>query len=180
MINLAIIQARMSSKRLPGKVLKKINGIPILEIVYYRLKKVKKIDKICIATSRRNSDKKIVDFCKKNKIEFFAGNLNNVLSRFKFLVNKYLPRYIIRITADNPFFDKDVLSKQINLIKKYDLDYFELKKKTPLENLEDCELLRFLELGLEVKMIKMSDKSISVDTKQSLKEVVNIIKYGKR
>ncbi len=142
MINLAIIQARMSSKRLPGKVLKKINGIPILEIVYYRLKKVKKIDKICIATSRRNSDKKIVDFCKKNKIEFFAGNLNNVLSRFKFLVNKYLPRYIIRITADNPFFDKDVLSKQINLIKKYDLDYFELKKKTPLVEGADIKSLK--------------------------------------
>ena len=112
MINLAIIQARMSSKRLPGKVLKKINGIPILEIVYYRLKKVKKIDKICIVTSRGKSDKKIVDFCKKNKIEFYTGNLNNVLSRFKFLVNKYLPRYIIRITAmDENYYDYFVIGE---------------------------------------------------------------------
>ena len=48
-------------------------------------------------------------------------------------------------------------------------------KKTPLESLEDCELLRFLELGYDIKMIKMSDKSISVDTKESLREVINII-----
>ena len=51
-----------------------------------------------------------------------------------------------------------------------------VKKKTPLENIEDCELLRFLELGHEVKMIKMSDKSISVDTKKNLMEVIKKIK----
>ena len=52
----------------------------------------------------------------------------------------------------------------------------EINKKTPLESLEDCELLRFLELGYDVKMIKMSDKSISVDTKENLREVIKRIK----
>ena len=51
-----------------------------------------------------------------------------------------------------------------------------VNKKTPLEKLEDCELLRFLELGHEVKMIKMSNKSVSVDTKENLAEVIKIIK----
>jgi 3-deoxy-manno-octulosonate cytidylyltransferase (CMP-KDO synthetase) len=50
-----------------------------------------------------------------------------------------------------------------------------VRKKTPLESIEDCELLRFLELGHEIKMIKMSDKSISVDTKKNLTEVIKKI-----
>ena len=50
-----------------------------------------------------------------------------------------------------------------------------VNKKTPLESIEDCELLRFLELGHEIKMIKMSDKSISVDTKKNLTEVIKKI-----
>ena len=51
-----------------------------------------------------------------------------------------------------------------------------VKKKTPLESMEDCELLRFLELGYEVRMIKMSDKSISVDTKEDLAQLRKILK----
>ena len=51
-----------------------------------------------------------------------------------------------------------------------------IKKKTPLEKIEDCELLRFLEIGYEIKMIKMSDKSIAVDTKKNLNEVIKKIK----
>ena len=50
-----------------------------------------------------------------------------------------------------------------------------VKTKTPLESMEDCELIRFLELGYEVKLIKMSDKSISVDTKQNLREVRKLL-----
>ena len=59
---------------------------------------------------------------------------------------------------------------------KYLVAFKSVKTKTPLEQLEDCELLRFLELGHEIKMIKMSDKSIAVDTKKNLKDVINIIK----
>lgn len=64
----------------------------------------------------------------------------------------------------------------------YSLPYKPLKhftlvsKKTPLEQIEDCELMRFIELGYEIKMIKMSDKSISVDTKDNLKEVIKKLK----
>ena len=63
----------------------------------------------------------------------------------------------------------------------YSLPYKSLKifsknrKKTTLEDIEDCELLRFLELGIDVKMIKMSDKSISVDTRQNLNEVRKLL-----
>ena len=64
---LAIIQARMSSKRLPGKVLKKINNLTLLELIVQRLKKIKDIEKIYIATSNQKSDKKIINFCKKKK-----------------------------------------------------------------------------------------------------------------
>ena len=64
---LCIIQARFSSKRLYGKVLKKISGTTILERVYNQVKKSKKIKKIIIATSEHKLDKKIINFCKKKK-----------------------------------------------------------------------------------------------------------------
>ena len=62
---LCIIQARYSSKRLPGKVLKKIFGDTILERVINQVKKSKKISKIIVATSRHKTDRKIINFCKK-------------------------------------------------------------------------------------------------------------------
>ena len=60
-----IVQARMSSKRLPGKTFKKINNISILEILIKNKKKNSKIKKIIVATSKNDEDKKIVNFCKK-------------------------------------------------------------------------------------------------------------------
>ena len=65
-----------------------------------------------------------------------------------------------------------IYSFPYKLLKKFN----SIKKKTPLEKIEDCELLRFLEIGYEIKMIKMSDKSIAVDTKKNLNEVIKKIK----
>jgi len=79
---LCIIQARYSSKRLPGKVLKKILGTTVLKRVVDQVKKSKKISKIIIATSNNKTDKKIINFCKKNKIQCISGPLNNVFKRF--------------------------------------------------------------------------------------------------
>ncbi len=65
-----------------------------------------------------------------------------------------------------------IYSFPYKLLKKFN----SIKKKTPLEKIEDCELLRFLEIGYEIKMIRMSDKSIAVDTKKNLNEVIKKIK----
>ena len=79
---LCIIQARYSSKRLPGKVLKKILGNTVLQRVVNQVKKSKKISKIIIATSKHKTDKRIINFCNKNKIHCTSGPLNNVFKRF--------------------------------------------------------------------------------------------------
>ena len=70
---ICIVQARMSSKRLPGKTLLKLKGKSILERVVNNLSLSKKIKKIIIATSSRKSDKKIVNFCKENIILYTTG-----------------------------------------------------------------------------------------------------------
>lgn len=120
---LCIIQARFSSKRLYGKVLKKISGITILERVYNQVKKSKKIKKIIIATSEHKLDKKIINFCKKKKIKFFLGPLNNVFKRFYLAIKDESCKNFIRISADSPFLDSRIIDLAINIFNKnrYDI-----------------------------------------------------------
>ena len=82
------IQARISSKRFPGKVLLKIKNKEILKIIYERINRNFKKLKIVILTSRLNSDKKIVNFCKKNKYKYSLGPINNVYKRYKLALKK--------------------------------------------------------------------------------------------
>ena len=77
---IAIVQARTTSVRLPGKVMYKINGTPLIEILHKRLKKSKKLDKIVIATTRKST--KLINFLRKKKIEYFVGSETNVLNRY--------------------------------------------------------------------------------------------------
>jgi len=115
---LCIIQARMSSKRLPGKILKKVNSQPLL---YYLIKSIKnstKIKKIIVATSNNYKDKKIINYCKKNNINWFSGPLKNVALRFKKIieVNKY--NEFMRISADSPLLDYRILDRAISIYNK--------------------------------------------------------------
>ena len=94
---LAIIQARYSSSRFPGKVLKIINKKTLLEILIKRLSKSKYISKIIVACSLNDKDSKIIDICKKLKIDYFAGSENNVLDRFYKSAKKSKIKNIVRI-----------------------------------------------------------------------------------
>ena len=94
-----IIQARMSSTRLPGKSLALINGIPCIERVINRIKKSFLIDEIWLACSTDNSDNVLEDFIKKFDINCFRGSLNDVLSRYV-SISEISLCYIVRITGD--------------------------------------------------------------------------------
>ena len=120
---LCIIQARYSSKRLPGKVLKKISGTTVLQRVINQVKKSKKISKIIIATSNHKTDKKIINFCIKNKIPSIAGSLNNVFKRFHSIIVHEDCKSFVRISADSPLIDPSIIDKAITLFnkKKYDI-----------------------------------------------------------
>ena len=86
-----IIQARLSSSRLPGKIL--LNGFdkPLLLHLIERIKKSKKINKIIIATTNQKIDDPIVNLCKKENINFFRGDLENVLKRYYFCAKNLKP-----------------------------------------------------------------------------------------
>lgn len=123
-MNLCIIQARMGSTRLPGKVLKKVNGISLLEYQINRLKLAKKIHKIIIATSTDKSNGRLVVLGKHLKIPVFRGSENDVLDRFyRATLNYPSCQNIIRATADCPLIDPVVVDQVIEFFKTAKLDY---------------------------------------------------------
>jgi len=122
----AIVQARMGSTRLPGKVLKVVEGKPLLEHLIDRLRFSKHIDKIVIATSVSKKDDVIEKLCKKLSVECFRGSESDVLDRYYQAAVKYSADVIIRITADCPVIDPILVDKMINSYKKKlgEYDYF--------------------------------------------------------
>ncbi len=117
-----IIQARMGSTRLPGKVLLKIKHKPILWHIVNRLKFSKYIDQVIISTSISKDDDEIEVFAKKNKTKYFRGSEDDVLDRMYKTALKFSADVIIRITGDCPFVDPFIIDDLINLfkLKKYD------------------------------------------------------------
>ncbi len=88
---IGIVQARMSSQRLPGKVLLPILGIPMLQLLIERLKHSRRLSKIIVATSESPDDQPIVNLCDSMKIDCYQGNLNDVLDRYYHASKKYNP-----------------------------------------------------------------------------------------
>ncbi len=122
-MNLAIVQARMSSTRLPGKVLKSVKNTTMLEYQLSRVSLSKFIDKIVVATSIDKSDDAIVDICNNIGVEVFRGSLSNVLERFYQCASKYLPENVVRITADCPIIDPLIIDNVIRLHEETNSDY---------------------------------------------------------
>ena len=133
-IIICMIQARMNGKRLPGKVMKKINGKPIISFIVNRVSNVKRISKIVVVTSVTKQDDILVNYLKKHKIEFFRGSENNVLERFFQAAQKHKADYIIRLTADNPFVDPKTIDTVLTEILTNDYEYVsnDLKRTFPL------------------------------------------------
>lgn len=116
------VQARLSSKRLPEKVLKKVNELNILELLTKRLSKARDPSQIYILTSNDKSDNKLVKFCQSKGLKFFRGDLDNVYKRYRdFLkINNY--QALVRISADSPLLDDKILKRMINLFLKKNYD----------------------------------------------------------
>ena len=114
----AIIFSRLGSKRLKNKALIKINNNSLLELVIQRTKLLKNINEIIVATSTQNEDKKIVQIAKKNKVNFFCGNLNNLVDRSINCCKKFNVDAFIRICGDRPLFDLNLIEKAIRMYKK--------------------------------------------------------------
>lgn len=120
---LAIIQARMSSIRLPGKVLLDLNGEPTILRIVDRLKKALTVDEIIVATSLDESDNQLFELLCSKKIECFRGDLDDVLSRFIGVLISSDAEVVIRITADCPLVMPKLVDQMVNDFLLLDLDY---------------------------------------------------------
>jgi len=139
----AIIQARMGSSRLPGKVLEDIEGRPILWHVVNRLKESTLIDMIVVATTVEKKDNEVEEFCKKYGIEVFRGSEEDVLDRYYQAARTYRADVIVRITADCAVIDPRVTDQVISCY---------------LENQESCDfcsnvITRTYPNGLETEVV---------------------------
>tara|TARA_X000000950_G_scaffold266529_1_gene342105 strand:- start:1699 stop:2490 length:792 start_codon:yes stop_codon:yes gene_type:complete len=112
-----IVIARMQSDRFPGKALEKIGNYFSLELCLLNCKKIKKVDKIILATTRLKSDKVLIKTFKK-KFNIFAGESKNVLKRMLDVCKKFNFKDIVRVTGDCPFISPDIIEI---LIKKHQL-----------------------------------------------------------
>ena len=119
---IAIIQARMSSSRLPGKVMKPLAGKPIIWHIYDRASKCRYVDKVIVATSVDPSDDPLSEFCLKNAINLYRGSLDNVLSRFTEILAKESYPYFVRITGDCPLIHPEFIDNQILALKEFAAD----------------------------------------------------------
>ena len=172
------IQARHSSKRLRGKVLKKFGKKTLLEIMFQRLKKSNQLQKIIVLTSRYKIDKKIVNICKKNKIDYFCGSLNNVFLRFKLAIKKFSPDKIVRISADSPLIDWRLIDKMIiSSKKKISFDIYTNVKKITFPKGQSIEIIN-------PRIFNIPENSLSANQKEHVtkffykKKKYKIINYS--
>ena len=150
----AIIQARLDSTRFKKKILKKVINKTILEHIVNRISLSKNISKIIVATTKNNSDKPILDLCKKLNIDTYQGSSENVLSRYYFAAKKYNSKNIVRITSDDPLKDYQIIDNMTKIFfeKKLDIITNTLPPTFP-EGL-DVEIFTFKALATAFKNAK--------------------------
>jgi spore coat polysaccharide biosynthesis protein SpsF len=119
-----IVQARMTSTRLPGKVLKTVLNKPLLEYQMERLRRISMVDEIVIATTTNDTDQPIVDLCNRLSVSYFRGSEEDVLARYHGAAEKYNADIVVRVTADCPVIDpvvcEDVIAYFIKNQNQYD------------------------------------------------------------
>ena len=111
---IAIVQARMGSTRLPGKVLKKINNRFVLDYVIERLKFSDKINDVILATTTDKKDDVLETYAIEREVRYFRGSKEDVLSRYYHTAKKYGGEIIVRITSDCPLIDPEIVDNVIN------------------------------------------------------------------
>jgi spore coat polysaccharide biosynthesis protein SpsF len=119
----AIIEARMNSKRLPNKVMLKINKKPVIEHLVDRLRFVPSINEILVATTTNQKDDDLCNFLKKKKIKYYRGEEHNVLDRVTKAAEKYKIKNIVQITGDCPLIDPFIVSQVINIYNNNNFDF---------------------------------------------------------
>lgn len=128
-----IVQARMGSERLPGKVLRNLNGKPMLHHIVRRISQANLIDDVVIATTDLDQDNPIVIFCRDNHVTHFRGDAYDVLDRYWKCAEYHHAEIVVRLTADNPFVDPSVIDEALEYYSVApESDYLHYHSKLPL------------------------------------------------
>ncbi|MFM9986903.1 MAG: cytidylyltransferase domain-containing protein [Flavobacteriales bacterium] len=159
-MNLCIVQARMGSSRLPGKVLREVNGKSILQNVVDRLGPASSIDTIVVATTTNAEDDVLDAFCKDHNIACYRGSDWDVLDRFYKCAQEHgLTKndVVIRICCDNPIHSFKVVDFVVAEFDKLGVDYFSNSNRDPeyLEDGFDVEVVKFEALSIAWKEAKL-------------------------
>lgn len=167
-----IIQARMGSSRLPGKVLRQISEKPILQHVVDRLSRSKKVGQFIVATTTEPADDEIETFCSQHRIPCYRGSEWDVLDRF-FQAAKSVQceqgDTIVRICCDNPIHSHHVLDFAIDQYERLGLDYFSNSNHEP----------HFLEDGFDVEVTSFHALETAAQEASLLSEREHVMPYIK-
>jgi spore coat polysaccharide biosynthesis protein SpsF len=118
-----IVQARMGSTRLPGKVLMEVAGRPLLAQQLRRLRRCREVDEIVVATSTTPADDAIVELCRREGVGWFRGSEEDVLSRYRAAAAEFHAGLVIRVTSDCPLIDPEVTDRVIRALESSQADY---------------------------------------------------------
>lgn len=167
---LAIVQARLDSTRLPGKVLLLIQGKPILEHIIDFLKYSRLIDQIIVATTNLPQDDKIEQLTKHLGIACYRGSSTNVLERYYECAKSFKGDLIVRITSDNPLIDPSLIDEVIRICKETQCDYATnyLRPSYPV-GYSTCEVFTFevLRKLYETQQDPLSKEHVTYAIKQN-------------
>ena len=160
MNRIAIIQARMGSTRLPGKILSDIEGKTMLERIIERVAASKLVDKVVVATTDEKEDDEVEAYIKKYRYcDLFRGSLDDVLRRFYECAKENNADIVIRITADDPLKDPQIIDKAVSmLMTDMELDYCSNTIVPSYPEGLDIEVLRFLALETAYKEAVLSSE----------------------
>lgn len=148
----ASIEARMTSSRLPGKVLKEMDGKPVLEILIDRLKRSKYINEIVIATTSNDADDRIEELGKELNVAVFRGSEDDVLGRVVGAVETLKGDIIVEITGDCPLMDPEVMD---SVIEEYIENYPEYDYVTNIGYVENE--VREIPIGMDIRVFTFKD-----------------------
>lgn len=144
-----IVQARMGSTRLPGKIMKEILGQPLLFYQLERLRRVTSADDILVATTVDGKDDIIVDFCLKQRVKYYRGSEEDVLARYYEAARESGAEVIVRVTSDCPLIDAAVIDRVIRTYKE-NIDKVDYVANTLVRSYPrglDCEVFPFAVLA---------------------------------
>lgn len=176
---LAVVQARMSSTRLPGKVMKKIINKPSILLMFERLGMSKVIDKIILATSEHPDNDLLAQYVKGLGIDVFRGSESDVLERFYLAAKPYKPEYVVRLTGDCPLIDPQICDQLFKACIDQKFDYAELSPE--YAEGADCEILTFkaLETAYKSAVLKSEREHVTLYLNNRLDQFKKFILFNK-